>query len=99
VFAAGDKGTDWKDLAQSQGRERARIQLQVAFRSAERRSLTEAIDTKRPAASWCSTSSPHAEFERGVIRERTKAGLEAARTRGKLGERPPALKAADLVAR
>jgi DNA invertase Pin-like site-specific DNA recombinase len=32
-----------------------------------------------------------AEFERDIIKERTNAGLEAARARGKLGGRPPAL--------
>ncbi len=32
-----------------------------------------------------------AEFERDIIRERTKAGLEAARSRGKVGGRPKAL--------
>lgn len=32
-----------------------------------------------------------AEFERNLIRERTKAGLEAARARGRKGGRPPAL--------
>jgi DNA invertase Pin-like site-specific DNA recombinase len=39
-----------------------------------------------------------AEFERGVIRERTLAGLQAARARGRKGGRPPALKAKDLAA-
>ena len=29
-----------------------------------------------------------AEFERNIIRERTKAGLEAARARGRVGGRP-----------
>ena len=29
-----------------------------------------------------------AEFERDIIRDRTKAGLEAARKRGRLGGRP-----------
>ena len=38
-----------------------------------------------------------AEFERGVIRERTLAGLQAARARGRTGGRPPALKAKDLA--
>lgn len=33
----------------------------------------------------------HAEFEHNLIRERTKAGLEAARKRGKLGGRPKVL--------
>ena len=32
-----------------------------------------------------------AEFERDLIRDRTKAGLKAARARGRLGGRPPAL--------
>ena len=32
-----------------------------------------------------------AEFERDIIRERTKAGLEAARARGRVGGRPKAL--------
>lgn len=32
-----------------------------------------------------------AEFERGLISERTKAGLKAARTRGRLGGRPKSL--------
>jgi hypothetical protein len=39
-----------------------------------------------------------AEFERSVIRERMKAGLDAARARGKKGGRPPALAAKDLAA-
>ena len=30
-----------------------------------------------------------AEFERQIIRERTRAGLAAARARGRLGGRPP----------
>ena len=38
-----------------------------------------------------------AEFERGVIRERTLAGLRAARARGRAGGRPPALGAKDLA--
>jgi len=39
-----------------------------------------------------------AEFERGLIRERTRAGLEAARARGRIGGRPRALKDADIEA-
>lgn len=37
-----------------------------------------------------------AEFERGVIRERTNAGLRAARERGRVGGRPPSLSTKDL---
>jgi len=39
-----------------------------------------------------------AEFERSIIRERTKAGLDAARARGKKGGRPPSLAAKDIAA-
>ena len=37
-------------------------------------------------------------FERNLIRERTKAGLDAARARGKVGGRPRSLIDADLIA-
>ena len=39
-----------------------------------------------------------AEFERAVIRERTSAGLQAARERGKKGGRPRTLGLGDLAA-
>nr|MDQ2695306.1 recombinase family protein [Pseudomonadota bacterium] len=39
-----------------------------------------------------------AEFERSIIRERTVAGLAAARARGRTGGRPPALTGKDLAA-
>ena len=38
-----------------------------------------------------------AEFERDLIRERTQAGLEAARARGRVGGRPTALCDADIA--
>ena len=39
-----------------------------------------------------------AQFERQLIRERTQAGLEAARARGRKGGRPKKLKSADVTA-
>ncbi len=39
-----------------------------------------------------------AEFERSIIRERTRAGLESAKARGRLGGRPPAMTEKDIVA-
>lgn len=39
-----------------------------------------------------------AEFERSIIRERTKAGLDAAIAHGRKGGRPPALSKADHAA-
>src|SRR6476659_9616899 len=63
------------------------------------RSLTEAIDTTTAGGKLIfHIFAALAEFERGVIRERTLAGLQAARARGRLGGRPPALEAKDLAA-
>ena len=63
------------------------------------RSLTEAIDTTTPGGKLVfHIFGALAEFERSIIRERTNAGLKAARDRGRLGGRPPALSADDLAA-
>src|SRR5690625_3317705 len=63
------------------------------------RSLTEAIDTTTPGGRLVfQLFGALAEFERNVIRERTRAGLDAARARGKKGGRPAKLKEADLKA-
>lgn len=63
------------------------------------RSLTEAIDTSTAGGKLIfHIFGALAEFERSVIRERTRAGLKAARDRGRKGGRPPALSAADLAA-
>lgn len=56
------------------------------------RSLTETIDTKTAGGMLVfHVFSALAEFERAMIRERTTAGLEAARARGRKGGRPPGL--------
>ncbi|WP_152054216.1 recombinase family protein [Tautonia marina] len=53
------------------------------------RSVTEAIDTTTPGGKLIfHIFGALAEFERNLIRERTKAGLEAARARGRQGGRP-----------
>ena len=52
-------------------------------------SLTEAIDTTTPAGRLLfGVLASLAAFERDLIRERTLAGLAAARARGKVGGRP-----------
>ena len=52
------------------------------------RSITEAIDTTSPGGTLIfHIFGALAEFERNLIRERTKAGLEAARARGRTGGR------------
>ena len=56
------------------------------------RSLTEAIDTTTPAGRMMMQMvGAFAEFERAMLRERTKAGLEAARQEGRVGGRRPKL--------
>jgi DNA invertase Pin-like site-specific DNA recombinase len=51
-------------------------------------SITEAIDTTSPGGKLVfHIFGALAEFERNLIRERTKAGLEAARARGRKGGR------------
>ena len=61
------------------------------------RSLTESIDTTTPGGRLVfHVFAALAEFERDLIRERTRAGLEAARARGRRGGRRPALSAEKL---
>jgi len=56
------------------------------------RSLTEGMDTTSPGGKFIfSIFGGLAEFERSLIRERTLAGLEAARARGRVGGRPPVM--------
>jgi DNA invertase Pin-like site-specific DNA recombinase len=56
------------------------------------RSLAEDIDTTTPAGRLIfHVFASIAQFERERISERTKEGLEAARKRGRVGGRPPAL--------
>lgn len=58
------------------------------------RSLTDAIDTTTPQGRLVlNLFASLAEFERDLIRERTKAGLEAARARGRKGGRRSGLSA------
>lgn len=53
------------------------------------KSLSESIDTSTPAGRLVlHTFGALAEFERDLIRERTEAGLAAARARGRVGGRP-----------
>ena len=56
------------------------------------RSLTEAIDTTTPAGRMMMQMvGAFAEFERAMLRERTKAGLDSARREGRIGGRRPKL--------
>jgi DNA invertase Pin-like site-specific DNA recombinase len=56
------------------------------------KSLTESIDTTTSGGKLVfHIFGALAEFEREIIRERTQAGLQSARSRGKTGGRPKAL--------
>src|SRR5262245_46200764 len=70
------------------------LQLMERIAQAEAgfRSLTEAIDTTTPAGRMLMQMvGSFAAFERAMIRERTQAGLVAARARGRIGGRRPKL--------
>src|SRR5919199_4696058 len=63
------------------------------------KSLTENIDTTTPGGKLVfHVFGALAEFERDLIRERTQAGLAAARARGKRGGRPKALDSPQKIA-
>jgi len=97
---AGDSLVVWKldRLARSLKQLIETVEL-LESRRIGLRSLTEAIDTTTAGGKLVfHVFGALAEFERSIIRERTKAGLEAARARGKKGGRPPALVANDLAA-
>lgn len=63
------------------------------------RSITENIDTTSPGGKLVfHLFAALAEFERGLIRERTMAGLASAKARGRVGGRPKALTEKDRAA-
>ena len=62
-------------------------------------SITEQIDTTTPVGKLIfHLMGALAEFERDLIRERTNAGLAAARARGRVGGRPRKLKTNGKIA-
>jgi len=72
---------------------------ELRARGAHFRSLGDPIDTSSPQGLFTlQVLGAAAEFERALIRERTRAGLAAARARGRIGGNP-ALRARDPAAR
>ncbi|MGJ9422642.1 recombinase family protein [Aeromicrobium sp. CF3.5] len=70
---------------------------QLAADEIEFRSLSESIDTASPTGRLTfHLFAAFAEFERDLIRERTAAGVAAARARGRQGGRPRALSDAQI---
>jgi DNA invertase Pin-like site-specific DNA recombinase len=96
---AGDTLVVWKldRLARSM-RQLIETVEDLQTRGIELRSLTESIDTATPGGRLVfHIFGALAEFERAVIRERTSAGLQAARDRGRKGGRPKTLGPKDLA--
>jgi len=62
------------------------------------KSLTESLDTTTPGGRLIfHVFGAIAEFERSLIRERTMAGLRAAKERGRIGGRPRSLSDKDIA--
>jgi DNA invertase Pin-like site-specific DNA recombinase len=76
-----------------------RVVGQLEHRGVQFESLTEKIETSSAAGRLVfHVFAALAEFERNLIRERTCAGLAAARARGRSGGRKPKLSANDVKA-
>ncbi|HYZ23233.1 MAG TPA: recombinase family protein [Rhodopila sp.] len=92
----GDTLVVWKlDRLSRSLKDVLHIMEQVAEAGAGFRSLTENIDTTTPAGRMMMQMvGAFAEFERAMIRERTSAGLAAARAAGRIGGRRKKLDAA-----
>src|SRR3954470_5508358 len=90
---AGDTLVVWKlDRLSRSLKDLLHILERVEARGARFRSLTEAVDTSGPAGRMLMQMlSSFAEFERAMVRERTRAGLKAAAARGRKGGRQPKL--------
>ena len=90
---AGDVLVVWKlDRLSRSLRDMLTIVEQLGETGAGFRSLTEAIDnTTLAGRMMMQMVAAFAEFERAMLRERTQAGLEAARRQGRMGGRRPKL--------
>lgn len=90
---AGDVVVVWKlDRLSRSLKDLLHLLDQLSARGAGFQSLTERIDTTTPAGRMLlQMVGAFAEFEREMIRERTRAGLEAARQQGRVGGRRPKL--------
>ena len=89
----GDVVIIWKldRLARSM-KDLVSLVTEMQEKGAELQSLNDHIDTTTPTGKFTfHLFAALAEFERDIIRERTKAGLAAARARGRVGGRPKGL--------
>jgi DNA invertase Pin-like site-specific DNA recombinase len=96
---AGDTLVVWKlDRLARSVQQLIQIVEELHKRKCGFRSLTEAIDTTTAGGRLVfHIFGALAEFERGIIRERTIAGLDAARARGRKGGRPKLLNEQSMI--
>lgn len=90
---AGDIIVTWKlDRMGKSLRDLVNLVNEIQDRGAGLKSINDPIDTTAPQGQLTfDLFASLAEFEKDIIRERTKGGLEAARARGKKGGRPKGL--------
>jgi len=88
----GDVVVVWKlDRLSRSLRDVLTVMERIQERKAGFRSLTEAIDTTTPAGRMMMQMvGAFAEFERAMLKERTQAGLAAARKEGRIASTPAA---------
>ncbi len=93
ALRAGDTLVVWRlDRLGRNLEDLIRIGSELEARGVTFKSLKEAVDTSGPAGKLVfHMFGALAEFERELIRERTLAGLAAARARGRVGGRRPVL--------
>ena len=91
----GDVLVVWKlDRLSRSLKEVLTLMERIAQAGAGFRSLTEVIDTTSPGGRMMmQIVGTFAEFERAMLRERTRNGLDEARKQGRVGGRRPKLKA------
>ena len=89
----GDIVIIWKlDRLGRSLRDLVNLVTEIQDKGAGLKSLNDSIDTTTPQGKLTfHLFAALAEFERDIIRERTKAGLESARARGRKGGRPKGL--------
>lgn len=97
---AGDIVVTWKlDRLSRSLKDLLHIMERIDQAGAGFRSLTEHVDTTTPAGRMMlQMVGAFAEFERSMIRERTRAGLEEAKKRGVRGGRPKKLDSKQMEA-
>lgn len=89
----GDLVVIWKlDRLGRSLRDLVNLVTDIQAKGAGLKSLNDSIDTTTPQGKLTfHLFAALAEFEREIIKERTKAGLESARARGRIGGRPRGL--------